>query len=146
MGQAQAQPCPAAANANAQQAESPDAVRSHGVWRRWGGRRRTRRCSVSRRNSGRAGWTVWWWGHGGGGARRRSPAVRDQLLLPVAAGESAHVTRVRLDGVVASYYAAVPVRSDDGELLGFVGQERRINVNPRALPLMRGFIGPDTDF
>jgi signal transduction histidine kinase len=73
-------------------------------------------------------------------------AVSDELLRSVAAGESAHVTRVRLDGVVASYYAAVPVRSDDGELLGFVGQERRINVNPRALPLMRGFIGPDIDF
>lgn len=46
----------------------------------------------------------------------------------------------------ASFWVAVPVRQQDGQLLGFIAQERRINSNPRALQPLRNLIGSDIDF
>ena len=73
--------------------------------------------------------------------------VRDELIQAAAAGEAAHVTRLRATNGRASYYIGVPVR-DSSKLLGFVGQERRINFNPRALSssVIRGLLGADLDF
>jgi signal transduction histidine kinase len=86
------------------------------------------------------------------GARRlETPAddqrVRDELMQSAAAGDSGHVTRLHVSNSRAAYYIGVPVR-DAGRLLGFVGQERRINFNPRALSasVVRGLLGADIDF
>lgn len=73
-------------------------------------------------------------------------AARDELAQSGAGSDSGHVTRLRLSGGHASYYLAAPIRSADGTLLGFIAQERRINVNPRTLPLLRGLIGSDIEF
>ncbi len=83
------------------------------------------------------------------GTRRLEPSsdlsrFRDEVAA--AANDSGHVTHLRVANGRASYYDAVPVRGADGTLLGFVAQERRINVNPRALPLLRGLIGSDIEF
>ena len=73
--------------------------------------------------------------------------VRDELIQAAAAGEGGHVTRLRVSNGRTSYYIGVPVR-DSSKLLGFVGQERRINFNPRALSasVVRGLLGADIDF
>ncbi len=83
------------------------------------------------------------------GAHRLEPSsdltrFRDEVTA--AANDSGHVTHLRVSNGRASYYDAVPVRGVDGTLLGYIAQERRINVNPRALPLLRGLIGSDIDF
>ena len=73
--------------------------------------------------------------------------VRDELIQSAAAGDSGHVTRLHASNGRASYYIGVPIRVS-GTLLGFVGQERRINFNPRALSasVVRGLLGADIDF
>ena len=75
--------------------------------------------------------------------RRR---VRDEVVPAIARGDSSHVTPLRVSNGAASVFEAVPVRDAAGALLGFIVQERRLNVNPRALPLLRGLIGADIDF
>jgi signal transduction histidine kinase len=86
-----------------------------------------------------------------GGHALETPAddqqVRDQLVQSTTGGDSGHVTRLRASNGRASYYIGVPVRAG-GTVLGFVGQERRINFNPRALSasVVRGLLGADIDF
>jgi signal transduction histidine kinase len=74
-------------------------------------------------------------------------AVRDELIQSAAADDSGRVTRLHVSNGRASYYVGVPVRVG-GTLLGFIGQQRRINFNPRALSagVVRGLLGADVDF
>lgn len=59
--------------------------------------------------------------------------------------DSGRVGRLHTVNGRASLWMAVPVRQDDGQLLGFVAQERRINGVPRALQPLRNLIGSDID-
>lgn len=84
-----------------------------------------------------------------GTPRLETPAdaqtLRDEMLQ-AAPGDSGRVSRLRLSNNRAIYYNSVPVRDPGGTLLGFIVQERRININPRQVPLFRGLIGADIDF
>ena len=74
--------------------------------------------------------------------------VRDELIQSATAGDSGHVTHLRLSNGRATYYNAVPVRSPEGTLLGFLGQERRINFTARTMSssAVRGLLGADVGF
>jgi signal transduction histidine kinase len=77
------------------------------------------------------------------------PADLQQLRDEVrhqASSDSGRVGRLYATNGRASIWIAVPVRQRDGQLLGFVAQERRINSNPRALQPLRNLIGSDIDF
>ncbi len=86
------------------------------------------------------------------GSKRLEPApeqqqFREELLkLAVSPRDSGHVSRMRTVNGHMSYFNAVPVRGEDGSVIGFIVQERRINTNPRNLPLIRSLIGSDIDF
>ena len=60
--------------------------------------------------------------------------------------DSGRVGRLHAINGRASFWIAVPVREQDGQLLGFIAQERRINSSPRALQPIRDLIGSDIDF
>lgn len=75
-----------------------------------------------------------------------SQQFRDDLLKLAASKDSGYVSRMRTSAGRTSYFDAVPVRARNGDVLGFIVQERRINTNPRALPVLRGLIGSDIDF
>jgi signal transduction histidine kinase len=60
--------------------------------------------------------------------------------------DSGRVGRLYATNGRASFWVAVPVRQDGGNLLGFIAQERRINSSPRALQPIRDLIGSDIDF
>ena len=85
-----------------------------------------------------------------GRARLETPTdqrqLHDELQTLAASNDTGHVTRVRVTNGGASYWLAVPVRTPDGNLLGFMAQERHINVNARTLPLLRGLIGSDIEY
>jgi signal transduction histidine kinase len=74
--------------------------------------------------------------------------VRDELLDAAAAGDTGRVTRLRVSNGRALYYNAVPVRTANGALLGFVAQARGLSFNPRALStgIVRGLLGADLAF
>jgi signal transduction histidine kinase len=74
--------------------------------------------------------------------------VRNELLEAAAANVAGHVTHLRVSNGRASYYNVVPVRTANGALLGFLGQERRVAFSPRALSatVVRGLLGADIDF
>lgn len=74
--------------------------------------------------------------------------VRDELIQTAAAGDSTRVTRLRLSNGIATYYNAVAVHAPDGALIGFLGQERRINFTSRTMSAsaVRGILGADVDF
>jgi signal transduction histidine kinase len=74
--------------------------------------------------------------------------LRDELMDAAAARADGRVTHLRVADGRATYYNTVPVRTANGTLLGFVGQERRIAFSPRALSatVVRGLLGADIDF
>jgi signal transduction histidine kinase len=71
--------------------------------------------------------------------------LRDEVRQQGSA-DSGRVGRLHAAGGRASLWMAVPVRERDGQLLGFVAQERRIASNPRAAQPLRDLIGSDIDF
>ncbi|MGE5101199.1 MAG: HAMP domain-containing protein, partial [Deltaproteobacteria bacterium] len=71
--------------------------------------------------------------------------LRDEVRQQ-GASDSGRVGRLYATNGHASLWIAVPVRQPDGQLLGFVAQERRINSNPRALQPLRDLMGSDIDF
>ena len=71
--------------------------------------------------------------------------LRDQVRQQESS-DSGRVGRLFATGGHASLWMAVPVRQADGQLLGFVAQERRINGNPRTLQPLRDLMGSDIDF
>ncbi|HEY4306293.1 MAG TPA: ATP-binding protein [Gemmatimonadaceae bacterium] len=74
--------------------------------------------------------------------------LRDELIQAGAAGDSTHVAKLHVADGIATYYIAVAVRAPDHTLLGFVGQERRINFTSRTMSAsaVRGILGADVDF
>jgi signal transduction histidine kinase len=72
--------------------------------------------------------------------------LRDEMLQHFARGDSGFVSNYRVSNGRASLYEAVVVRGPDRTPVGFLVQERRLNTNPRAIPLLRGLIGPDIEF
>jgi signal transduction histidine kinase len=85
------------------------------------------------------------------GQRRLEPAaeqqvLRDEVLQHFTARDSGFVSNYRITNGRASLYEAVPIRGGNGAPVGFLVQERRINTNPRTLPLLRGLIGSDIEF
>jgi signal transduction histidine kinase len=63
-----------------------------------------------------------------------------------SSSDSGRVGRLYAMNGHASLWMAVPVRQVDGQLLGFIAQERRINSNPRTLQPLRDLMGSDIDF
>ena len=68
--------------------------------------------------------------------------VRGWIQSLDPATDSAHVSRLYALNGHASMWISVPVRQD-GQLLGYIVQERRINTNARALQPFRDLIGSD---
>jgi signal transduction histidine kinase len=62
-----------------------------------------------------------------------------------ASPDSAHMSKLSRVGRQVSVWLTVPVR-DQGTLIGFVAQERRIGNNPRALRPFRDLIGSNVEF
>jgi signal transduction histidine kinase len=80
-----------------------------------------------------------------GNVRLETPAdierVRSELrALP--ASDTAHVGSWYTANGHASFWMAIPVRRN-GQVIGYVAQERRLNSNPRALQPFRDLIGSD---
>jgi signal transduction histidine kinase len=71
--------------------------------------------------------------------------LRDEVRQQ-GSSDSGRVGRLFATNGHASLWMAVPVRQADGQLLGFIAQERRINGNPRALQPLRDLMGSDIDF
>ena len=71
--------------------------------------------------------------------------LRDEVRQQGSA-DSGRVGRLHAAGGRASLWMAVPVREPDGQLLGFIAQERRIASNPRAVQPLRDLMGSDIDF
>jgi len=71
--------------------------------------------------------------------------ARDEVRQQSSA-DSGRVGRLYTTNGHASLWMAVPVRQVDGQLLGFIAQERRINGNPRTLQPLRELMGSDIDF
>jgi signal transduction histidine kinase len=88
-------------------------------------------------------------GRPAGGIALEIPAevqrARDEVRSQGEA-DSGRVGRLYAINGRAAFWIAVPVRQADGQLLGYVAQERRINSNPRALRPLRDLIGSDIDF
>jgi signal transduction histidine kinase len=85
---------------------------------------------------------------GGGAIRLELPAeaqrARDDMLAQAANRDSAYVGKLHVTNGRASFWEAMPVR-DNGNLLGYVVQQRRLGLNPRALQPFRDLIGSDID-
>jgi signal transduction histidine kinase len=86
---------------------------------------------------------------GTGNLKLETPAdvqhLRDEVRQQ-GGSDSGRVSRLFASNGRASLWMAVPVRQNDGQLLGFVAQERRINSNPRAVQPLHDLIGSDIDF
>jgi signal transduction histidine kinase len=63
-----------------------------------------------------------------------------------ASPDSAHMSKLLSDGRHMSVWITVPVHDDNGGLVGYIAQERRMRFNPRALQPFRDLIGPDIEF
>ncbi|HEX3866084.1 MAG TPA: HAMP domain-containing protein, partial [Gemmatimonadaceae bacterium] len=70
--------------------------------------------------------------------------VRDEVQSFGESRDSARISRLYASGGHASYWITVPVRRD-GQLLGFVAQERRVSGNPRSVQPFRDLLGSDIE-
>ncbi len=83
-----------------------------------------------------------------GDARLETPAATSRMLDDIRelenSADSAHVGRLSSSGGHASFWLTVAVRHN-GELLGYLIQERWMNSDPRALGPFRDVMGKDID-
>jgi signal transduction histidine kinase len=70
---------------------------------------------------------------------------RGTLPTLAALEDSEHVTKLVTANGHGAYWQAVPVR-DNGNLIGFLAQERRFTASPRALQPFRDLIGDGIEF
>ncbi len=72
-------------------------------------------------------------------------AARNEILATASGNDSGRMTRLYAAGTRASTWAVVPVRQN-GAVLGYVVQERRISTTPQSLQPLRALIGTDVEF
>jgi hypothetical protein len=81
-----------------------------------------------------------------GNVRLETPGDASRMIEDIreleASADSAHVGRLYASGGHASFWLTVSIRHN-GELLGYLIQERRMNSNPRDLGPFRGVMGTD---
>ena len=70
---------------------------------------------------------------------------RSSLAEQTAPSDSQHITKLTSMNGHAGSWQSVPVRKD-GQLLGFLAQERRFTASPRALKPFKDLIGSGIDF
>jgi signal transduction histidine kinase len=87
-------------------------------------------------------------GHRVGDVRLETPSDVSRLVEDIRqlglSTDSSHVGRLYSSGGHASFWLTVPVRQN-GNLIGYLMQERRMNSNPRALGPIRDVLGSNVE-